>query len=232
MTLLHIGREPGIKIGISGWSKSDILVPGSTNRVQIQVQFPRAGYYTLQFAVDYPPGAFSEAGDVRVRADIIWTVAGNPIFRQIDIVNGTVISGMGESVVAEVYDNGSAAALDAYAIRMSVADGTRPGTPNPPMLVVDNRAVAIAPGAAASFQVPLNVGANSVFISVAPETFDVSWTFDALYQFVRVRMQRYLDYSQCNKWIPLDPENALISVRNGVGAPSDILAIPIYGIDG
>jgi hypothetical protein len=97
-----------------GWSQSGLLQTFvSTDKVKCQANMPRSIYYTVQFAITAPsPVEFSNgAGGLipypfvyRAVATVRWNVEGNNVQRQLDVGQGTVISGPAQGFSVSVQD--------------------------------------------------------------------------------------------------------------------------------
>jgi hypothetical protein len=235
------------KAAITGWSKSDKLLPGTTDTIQMQVQFPKAGYYTVQFRAVLPQGTIPDR--IFILADVIWTVAGNAIPRTISVANGTTISGMGESVTVIVRDvsDPAEAVNGKYDISMSVAGGSRPGTSVQPIYGInmndafpDKRGIVpvatMVGGEVVDFTFPQDIGANSLYLAVSPGAFTT--TEQDVIDFVDVTWRSIvlgsLSYNQFNTWIPLPPGVSGLQVTvDAASAFGKFYNIqPILGIEG
>lgn len=232
---------------LTGWSKTDRLLPGTTDTVQAQVRFKKGGYYTVQFRVVLPAGAVPER--VFILADVIWTVAGNAIPRTVSLINGATISGMGESVTVIVRDlsDPSEAVNGPYIVSMSIAEGARPGTASQPIFGInmddfnpDKRGITpVVSGAAGlviDFTFPPDVGANALYLAVSPGSFatteqDVEDFVDVTWRAITLGS---LSYRQFNTWIPLIPSVTGLRVTIDAAAPFGTFynVQPILGIEG
>jgi hypothetical protein len=102
-------RDGGKALAKKGWSQAGKLICRSSSPiVPFQYCFPEASVFTLQFELSNIPVLYNaEPGNVgpMVNADIEWIVNGTPVHRSISILNGTSISGVGESVKGKIYDS-------------------------------------------------------------------------------------------------------------------------------
>ena len=214
-----------------GWAQTGTLTPGSSNTVNMQQAFEDTGAYTVQFSVNGRDESGS-AGTRIPKAVISWTVNGNTIHRKIDVVNGTTISGIADSVNVSVSDNSiSPAALSPYDVTIMVAPGTRASVQQPPYLT--GPVVALPAGAgAASQQIPQDAGITSVFVTVAPQVADGAVPeFDALVQQASGGgILKSYDPRQA-EWVPLAAGTTNIVLRTGAAAPATVWSIT-FGIDG
>ncbi len=237
-------------IQLKGWSVTGDLLPGaSAESVVLQAQFKEIGYYTLQFSVDIPPGALAEANQIFTLARITWTVEGNSVTRLVSINNGTAVSGMGQSVHAEIFDWSLPGGGARYRVGTLLAPGTRPNSGNFPNLSIntqfpdieDGRGLDLIATVAANglqqFFIPPNVGINSVFIYAAPADLAAGgWVDyeDFISGSFQNSFQSRLSKDSFNKWIPLPAAATEIQVAVGAGYPlaGGVNFTPIYGIEG
>lgn len=234
---------------VKGWAVTGNLTPGTDDAVSLQATFKYVGYYTVQFSMQLPDTEF-ETGGIFALADITWTVAGNPITRRVSIVNGMTISGMGESVYVEMYDFSEADPDSVYQVACSVARGTRPVAGNIPNISINTETLkteaerrgesvvsVLTPGASRTWDVPPNVGVNSVFIQVAPVAYaadNYKSLQDTFIGFWELTQQAGIGFDNLNRWIPIMPASARINLKLDaayVGAEGVYVA-PIWGVEG
>lgn len=135
--------------GKTGWSAAGKLTQGDVNRkVSLQAAFSKAGEYTIQFGIKFPPEREDEVGPpavqgstpTRCNALITWSVEGNSISRVVTVTNGLQVTGTGQAVEVEIYDNsqeenGIPVAGDDYTAWVLVAPGSRAEKGQPPTLL-------------------------------------------------------------------------------------------------
>lgn len=147
-----------------GWSRSGDLKTADPNQpLSFQVNFPTAGYYTLQFEVK--PNANANGGSVKPIAEIVWTVGGNSVRRKVSVANGKSISGGGESIGVTIHDEATAivSPQGLYQVSFSVSPGSRPSE-NQPATLDGAAAVSLANAATLTVPIPQNVGVISALV--------------------------------------------------------------------
>lgn len=205
-------RRPNIENAAYGWSSSgNIIVPivpfgagGETSPIEkigpLQIRFPKPGYHTVQFNLIQKRPAINEDVlnplAVRAGAEIIWSVQGNSVRRQINVTDGTAISGTGEGANILVFDdsfvNGVTDAEYEYDVSMQVTPGARPNLAGsqPPIknaelgfygvssanefvaagsFSIANAAVPPLLDSRTSIYIPQNCGINSYHLNIAVE---------------------------------------------------------------
>lgn len=239
----------GNKDGLRGWSLSGKLIAGDTKFHQLQANFDYVGYYTVQFSIEVPEVEF-ESGGIFALADITWTVEGNAITRKISIINGMTISGMGQSVNIKMSDFSSEDPTIIYNVACSVARGTRPLSGNIPNLSINTETLipeadrrgqsassVLLPGAARSWDVPPNVGVNSVFISVAPVA-SVANVYTSLRDMLlgqfELTTQNGVMIDSFNRWIPVLPGTSRVTLQLDAAfvSAAGVRVTPLWGIEG
>ncbi len=159
--------------GTGGWSQSGTLVSENPDKeVSLQVNFPKAASYTVQFGINVPtPIQFH-----RVEAVITWTVNGNSATRRVNVANGTSVTGTGEAckVVIRDYSATSIGNPTEYVVSVQIAPGERGSNRQPPTLRADNGngvniftlpAVGMAAGTV-TIPIPPDAGAISAFVAI------------------------------------------------------------------
>lgn len=232
-------------LGLLGWAKIDELRNGSDQIVQTQAKFAEAGYYTVQFSVDFGriSQITSEAPPIFVLADIIWNVASNSITRTISVFNGATISGLAHSVTVNMRDFSAPPDPDeiTYRVSCSIAKGQRPSTSAPPTYSVNTEStrteaerrgqlplVTVNPGANVSFSPPPNIGVNAVYLLCMPAIAGSTITIDEMNDLVRTTK------GPINQWVPLPVGLPFLSIGVELDAtaagPVDVQ--PIWGVEG
>jgi hypothetical protein len=199
-------RRPQPTNPIWGWSSSGrIIVPAiglgedkhSIEEVpQLQIQFPKPGYHTVQFNLVQRRPALTDSIlnplVVRAGAEILWSVAGNTVRRVINVTDGMSLSGTGESATINMFDDSFFDALtDAeyeYECSVQVTPGQRPNLAGsqPPIknaevgfygvggdfaaggqFIIINPAVAPFLDHRTNIFIPQNCGINSYHLNIA-----------------------------------------------------------------
>lgn len=159
-----------------GWSKTGQLTQNQSQFLQMQVDFGKAGPFTVQFALSFTPFSSLNNQPIRCEALVSWKTAGNTITRRITVGNGASISGVAEAIEVRVMDTSAVViappgALQTYSIEISVGPGTRAGDTTPPQLqLVDanrNPTIIVAANSQAALGVPSDGGGKSLHASVA-----------------------------------------------------------------
>lgn len=232
-----------------GWSKTVDLISGNVDlNGTLQANFDQAGEYTVQFTVDNIVDLFGAPGIINPRADITWTVEGNPVRRTVSIANGTTVSGVGQACKVEVYDEplvGGGGSSYGYQVGVTVAPGTRSATRVQPQLIPDLGvgssigSILVAGGTTVNIPVPQNVGATSVYITVTGRNGGAPLVLTSANVVVRhinlLAVQDDKSYNPDNAgWVPLAASTDQITLENafGFGSGNDILFSVTFGIDG
>lgn len=168
----NVGLSP--VTGVVGWSQSgNIQVGNLDKKVTLQVNFPIADYYTVQFYISPPnlrkiPALGSDL--FSAEAIVTWSVEGDYVRRRITVGNGSALSGAGQGCRVEIYDSLPPGLVVAppgpnYLASVQIAKGTRPTGGVPPQL--NGGTLDVAPGASTLVPVPNDAGATSVNITAA-----------------------------------------------------------------
>lgn len=200
-------RRPAPANPIWGWSSSGkIIVPrialGEDKQAieevpQLQIQFPKPGYHTVQFNLIQRRPAIDDSVlnplVVRAGAEILWSVAGNTVRRVINVTDGMSLSGTGEAATINMFDDSFFNSLTdseyEYDCSVQVTPGQRPNLAGsqPPIknavegfygvsnvffsaggdFVINNPAVAPLFDARTSIFIPQNCGINSYYLNIA-----------------------------------------------------------------
>lgn len=232
-----------------GWSKSVDLISGNIDMGgTLQANFDEAGEYTVQFTVDNIVDLAGIPGIINPRADITWTVEGNPVRRTVSIANGTTVSGVGQACRVDVYDEpliaGGGGAYS-YHVGVTLAPGSRAATRIQPQLNPDLGMVGslgsilVAAGTSTTIPVPQDIGATSVYITATGRNGGTLLLLTSANLAVRhINLLAIIDdkvYNPINAgWVPLAATTTQITLENGFGGGSgnDILFSITFGIDG
>lgn len=229
------GNGPDEQVGFTGKSVSGTMICGDPKTLSLQAKFDAPGPHTVQFDLEPPAGRDILIGGVfSCEAIIEWSIAGNTLYRKVTVMDGMSITGNAESVVVRMIDTttdivfvGSTPPAS-YKVAATVTKGARATTAVPPVYI-PNPAVTLVAGAT-SFNVPDNIGANSVMVlSSAPAEPDANSVF------AEQRCSNALT-GQLGRWDPYGPRfvpldsNALIVRVTPNGAAATIKVI--FGIDG
>lgn len=157
-----------------GWQQSATLHTGDpVGNLTMQANFPRAGYYTVQFGILPPNDLVNNNFDNRFDAiaTIEWSVEGQTIRRVVSVGNGVSVSGPGQAVRVVVNDVTPLAAppdgLLPYVVTVQVTPGQRPSLERPPTLIGIRSQHLMAPLGTFSLLVPANSGVISVQVVAA-----------------------------------------------------------------
>lgn len=224
---------------VSGWSQSGTLTPGVSDRgVPLQVQFEEAGDYTAQFFISNPNTDPDDNVIIRPRAEIVWSVQGNDVRRLVDCINGMTVQGVGQAVKIKIYDDSNIPAgplspePQDYIASVQVAKGSRGSVQQPPYYTSDIS--GLADGATETVQVPINAGAISAMVTVAPQTDgDVIPAYGVIVRQTSnsniIGLLKKYDPRQSD-WVPLAAGANYIQITNQSGF--NIFYQVTFGIDG
>lgn len=240
--------------GKQGWQAFHKLTGGDAEyRPTVQANFPRSGYYTVQFAVTYPFVSSEFPPNFITLAEVVWSVEGNFIRRLISLYNGAVISGSGQAVKVTLLDYSSVPVGGPfqYGVSVQITPDSRPAEVAPPSYQANTDAsipeasrrgqpatTAIATLTSATFEVPQNAGANGFMIQCSGRQIPgVPFVEQQLQDGVGITVSNslgttvlILDGRSLDKWIPMPPDGATIQVSNA--SLLDIVVTPIYSIEG
>lgn len=235
-------RQPGRKPPRTAWSASGTLISGSDQEeVSLQAQFEVPGYYTIYFGLEQE-NVFANVIDCT--AEIAFSLEGTTIRRQVSVGSGTAISGVGEAVDISVRDttDPNIATGQPYEVTVQVGRGVRPATTRPPTLRVDLNNIGtpgnglfytLLPGpSTAVYNVPQNVGAISVEVSLVPVGgSDYPIENVAVYQAsLPVGTQKGYDPLIQTGFVDLIPGTQSINISNR--STKDYYVQVTFGIDG
>lgn len=232
-----------------GWSKTVDLASGNVDlNGTLQVNFDEAGEYTVQFTVDNLVDLAGVPGLINPRADITWTVEGNPVRRTVSIANGTSVSGVGQACKVEVYDEPLSAGGGGswgYTVGITLAPGLRAATQTQPQLNPDLGmagalgSILVAGGTSVTLPVPQDVGATSIYITATGRNAGVPLVMTSANVVVRhINALAVMDDKAYNPidagWVPLAASTNQYVLENafGFGSGNDILFSVTFGIDG
>lgn len=228
---------------VQGWSTSGKLPIGlnsqfSQRAVKMQIDFTKskngAGLYNIQFNVR-PPANMPTDVLLRTRAEVVWSVQGNSVRRDMSLFSGASISGTAESVSVTVRDRSAAVTPNLeYEVSMQVAPGTRPSQNQPPILITSGNGVANAGGGTYTHAVPQDSGVISCYMNVGPITIgapviDTQVVVEQLLP-SGVAIARYYPLIE-TEFVPIYPSVSNLRVTNAAGG-TNIVTTPFWGIDG
>jgi hypothetical protein len=222
-------------ISSTSWSASGLLYTADTsNAVQLQVDFPKSGAYTLQFSLEIPDGT---DGHVIAIAEIDWKVEGNWVHRVVNIRSGTAISGTSEACKVVIRDLSTATPIpgQVYRVSVQIATGTRGATSQPPIYQPNTTVYSMGAGDLGPFKIPVpqNSGIVSVWMAayvnaVAPSK-PVSGTVIGILYAPGAPIG-VVDLTN-PQWVPIPPGTDEIWVYNTSGVAIKF-PCPIFGIEG
>lgn len=198
--------------------------------IGMQVEFPDAGVYTVQFYI-----LNNNAIPVAAEALITWSTNGNNTTRRISVVNGAAITGVAQHVKVSVWDASSLGVLNtqSYTVFILVAPGNRATNSNPPFLSRPAFKVAPTHGTSTSVPIPTDAGAISVQTSVWITTAPVGLRTDVQVAQVANGLATLRSYSPLDEpdFVPLVPQTDTIRCDNR-SAGDTINFSFILGIEG
>lgn len=167
---------PTVGVKKQGWSASGTLVgqekwptnDTGNREVSLQVDFPQAGAYTVQF--NLTPKLPLTNHPVVAEASLLWSVEGNLVQRKVTVGNGTSISGVGQAVKVVVKDRTPATGpqeSQEYVVGISVAPGTR-ANPLVPATIINptQKRVTVPAAGSVDIAIPQGAGVSSVYIGI------------------------------------------------------------------
>lgn len=235
------GRGPktgGRYSGSGGWSNFGTLTAGSQdNQVSLQCLFARAADYTVEFSVgnlDFASGEI--AGIANPVATIVWSVEGNDVRRQVNVVNGMSVTGVGQAVKVTIEDATTDATVfgNEYSVSVQVSPGTRGSTRIQPFLVAEQGTISgvglsptpflLNPGQDVLVPIPSDAGIQAVYVLTdAPVTTSVVNH--------NVGPTSFNSYDPTvYKWVPLWPGTSAVDITNN-DTTAHTYAV-YFGVDG
>lgn len=250
-----------IVIDQGAWSTSgNLFLPSTTGQrrgsgINIQAEFKKPGFYSVQFGIVIPPVVTSTVIGI---AEIQWSVNGNTIPRLLNVYNGTIISGGGESVSVRLRDaseNGITADPVKYVGIVSIIPGTRTNMANgQPPIYTPRLAIAtttipagspppypLVPGESIDIPIPKNAGVNSMMLLMARDLAEIvvkpALLDNRCVQITQINADsgtrfNLLNYDCVNQFVPIAPGSVHIHVINTDIAGEDVWVTPIFGIEG
>lgn len=241
--------------GKTAWQGNGLLTVGSTTEaIQFQADFPRSGYYTVQFDVQ-PQADMSGSQIIFPRAEILWAVEGTFVRRLISLSRGNVISGAGQGIAVRMFDYSvnTDPVAGHYAVSAQVTRGTRPNgaSSKPPILIAgptaadprgESGSISMAVNATRFFVMPPNSGINSFYVSAVDETAGAPtaytnnniwklWQLPASGTVIPTDVVWSGNYDQFGQWIPLSPAARIVAIQNMVGNVDSRVTL-MWGVEG
>jgi hypothetical protein len=225
-----------------------VLVRKPGNGLSFQCSLPQMGVYTVQFNLSPPRRIPASAGvpapvlNTRAiaKATIDWTVSGNYVRRVVHVADGMSVTGTGEAVSVNISDESiaygvGAANPTAYDVSITVSEGSRASSPNPPYLQhlgASGNGVHVSPGNQTDITVPADIGASSIYVPVDYDTgVFVAEGHIQLRQLVDAVQVMGCDPRR-NQWVPLVPGVTTIRLQVVAAAAGGVVMTPFWGIDG
>jgi hypothetical protein len=185
-------------------------------------------YYTVMFDIS------SAVGSVSAVANVLWTVNGNQMLRQVSVGSGVEISGPASSIKVIVSDNTNAninTAGQVYSVTIAIAPGTRVSTSQPLLQDPGGGVYHLVAHATVNVPVPSDCGVIGMWISAAtgagitPDVSVIEQTTAtvAAYQFGLDRQEPI--------YVPIVPGTASIFVDN-LDAVNNVNVSIVFAIDG
>jgi hypothetical protein len=247
-------NTPGNLTKKRGWSNSNkITIPAnqlSNDKLTLAADFAAIeaeGYYTIQFSI--LPISISSTGFVpRARAEIIWSVEGNSVRREIDVIAGSAISGTGQAVNVRIRDNSLTdnAQLNpsSYLASVQVTPGCRPtwGGSTPPIRLADldqNDAIVsgneftVAAGTSVIRNIPKDAGVNTVYCQARSTTVPIL-EFAQIFLFQKAFGHTIISmidvFNASGKWMPIFPGATNITIFNNEAFGVEVTLL--FGVEG
>lgn len=242
---------------ITGWSKTDSLIAHNTRkRFSLQASFEREGAsaFTIMFESYYPP---QQAGVwVAAKAKITWSVEGNAVERIVSVRNGLSITGVGEHVVVEVFDDSRSLTVGGailpinrveYQIAINIAPGTRgaaligptiiPWVLSPTALpVVQNYgSIMLIPGVRTTATIDLTdyPSVSAFLFSVGAGGWDVVLDNDVIIQVGSpLGTTTWVGAGSKDVWIPIQSSESFIYIEENPALLTNRLVTVTLAVDG
>ena len=174
---------------MKSWSKSQYLTTRGTVPLvgsqssppfSFQQALPDAGNYTVQFRVSAQTAidGSNSLGNITPTARIQWSIGGNTVQRIISVYDGASLTGVGDHVRVDLYDETDPADVPSgyeqkYLVAVTVSEGERGTNKQPPTYttyIVDNENIHfglayVTSGNYVTVKVPKDAGVISVFVT-------------------------------------------------------------------
>jgi hypothetical protein len=213
----------------------------------VQGIFPQKGrIYTVQFGLGRVATSSGAKLNPMARINFLGEDGQGMCTRLVSIIDGSQISGVGDSVLVGVYDDSSllTGTDQTYEVFVNIVPGTRPQTPNPPVyhpVIQDDLAATYAAGSfslaaagARDIPIPRNVGITSVKVQGFPATGAYTSVNTGEYAATLISgvtlMGGWDCYQPTTEWQPLNPSADVLTVHNYSANPAVFLVA--FGIDG
>lgn len=231
-------------ISTHAWSASGRLrtpdfsqspVKRNTNGFTLNATFPKGGHYTLQFNVEYPSTEANLHAAVRAVAELSWGAEGNQLPRKMHVMNGSCVSGIGQTLSVKVYDDSILGehAVDPfpvpfeYFVSMAIVGGIRAGQAQPLYLPESCLQRTINAGQIDSHDIPQGAGIDELYI----QTRGLNMAIDGVnFKIHSEPLICEFDGQSCNHWTPLVPGSRRIVLHNDTN--NDVKYSLLYGIEG
>jgi len=218
-----------------GGSLPSTLFTGSGSPINgLQLSFPEASTYTVQFSVT-PPTLVGSHGSATCEAIISWVLEGNRIIRRVSVGNGVSVSGTAQGVQVQLIDvtpdNGQVMNAP-YTVTVSATSGVRSAIELP---ILFRDGVSVPAHSTVIMPVPQDCGIMAVklLLGVIPASV-IPPTPGA----IRVTQQSsvaafsvYTVESGNEEYVNVAPGVTQLLVRN-FDPVNDVFVTPIWGIDG
>jgi hypothetical protein len=216
-------------------SASGIIIPRTGSQVRFQPSLDMKGSYTLKFALE-GPDEIATPGIRRTIADVNWSLEGNWLHREIDVVNGASISGQCDAVDVTIRDTSLGTSLGNYTVSVAIAEGVRPAMEQPPFLtgLGDSQGSGVFPPGAFFYQVPVpqNAGVISVYTTVSALVGTALDPKDVLVsQNSGIGQVKAYSPLLITGWVPIASGVTSIFISGGPAVPGTLWSV-VFGIDG
>ena len=223
-----------------GSAKSVQLIRGQgTNPVALGNQtWEEAATYTVQFSIvlNYTP--IRSSLQTICYAVVKWTVDGQDIQRVVSVGNGVSLTGVGQGVTIQVYDDTTLIAgeptNEQYTVTATVSPGSRASTVNPPTYYPNPSFFILGAFGSGtnvkSIPVPANSGITSVL--VITDQHDASTTLDVGVIQQDTTGNTYAEYNPLNypDFVPLNPGANVVTIINVSNNVAQVTIV--FGVDG
>jgi len=239
----ELGKLPKEKNVVRSWGISGKLVTlNSSAGVHLNCQFEDVANYTLQFYLLASRVTPANAGGrpviaagFRAKANVVWSVKGQPIRRQFHVGDGTSLVGTADGVDVTLIDDSQVSSTYGgieYDAFVTVTKGTRGSHKQP--VFYDLGVQPATPGGSSGLSIPDDIGAISIFVAAISNDPANPVTNGATAVTVDNGIGPVLvfDPFRNTDWTPLPPDAVNIVYAQTALGGADVLFSTFIGIDG
>lgn len=229
---------------VRSWGTSGKLITLAPQAgVHLNCQFADVANYTVQFFLlssrlvpaNIPPGKPVIAAGFRAKANVVWSVKGQPIRRQFHVGDGTSLVGTADGVDVTIVDDSQIDSTYAgipYDAFITVTKGTRGS--HKQLVFLDLGVQLQTPGGSAGLEIPDDIGAISIFVAAISNDPANPLINGASAVTINNGVNTVLTFDPFRNtdWIPLPPDAINIVYFQSALGGADVLFSTFIGIDG